>query len=81
MLVTLFFQLISMGLEQMIDPVTGSPHTAHTINPVPIHLIDEDSIGVKLRSGGALEDVGPTLLGLLNLEKPSEMTGRDLRLL
>jgi len=65
--------------EQMIDPITGSPHTAHTTNPVPFHLVDEDSLGVKLRSGGALEDVGPTLLGLLNLEKPSEMTGRDLR--
>jgi 2,3-bisphosphoglycerate-independent phosphoglycerate mutase len=67
--------------EQMVDPVTGSPHTAHTTNPVPFHLIDEGSIGVKLRSGGALEDVAPTLLGLLNREKPSEMTGRDLRLL
>ena len=67
--------------EQMVDPVTGSPHTAHTTNPVPFHLIDEGSIGMKLRSGGALEDVAPTLLGLLNLEKPSEMTGRDLRLL
>jgi len=65
--------------EQMIDPTTGGPHTAHTINPVPFHLIDEESIGVKLRTGGALEDVGPTLLGLLSLEKPSEMTGRDLR--
>jgi len=65
--------------EQMIDPTTGSPHTAHTTNPVPFHLIDEDSIGVKLRTGGALEDVAPTLLGLLGLEKPSEMTGRDLR--
>jgi 2,3-bisphosphoglycerate-independent phosphoglycerate mutase len=42
-------------------------------------MVDEDSIGVKLRSGGALEDVGPTLLGLLGLEKPSEMTGKDLR--
>ena len=65
--------------EQMIDPLTGSPHTAHTTNPVPFHLIDEDSLGVKMRSGGALEDVAPTLLGLLNLDKPSEMTGRDLR--
>ena len=65
--------------EQMIDPITGSPHTAHTTNPVPFHLIDEESIGVKLRSGGALEDVAPTLLGLLGLEKPMEMTGRDLR--
>jgi 2,3-bisphosphoglycerate-independent phosphoglycerate mutase len=65
--------------EQMIDPVTGSPHTAHTTNPVPFHLIDEESIGLKLRSGGALEDVAPTLLGLLGLEKPAEMTGTDLR--
>lgn len=65
--------------EQMIDPVTGGPHTAHTTNPVPFHLIDEESIGIKLRTGGALEDVAPTLLGLLGLEKPSEMTGTDLR--
>ena len=65
--------------EQMIDPVTGDRHTAHTTNPVPFHLIDEESIGVKLRTGGALEDVAPTLLGLLGLEKPTEMTGRDLR--
>jgi 2,3-bisphosphoglycerate-independent phosphoglycerate mutase len=65
--------------EQMIDPITGSPHTAHTTNPVPFHLIDEEAIGLKLRSGGALEDVAPTLLGLLGVEKPSEMTGRDLR--
>lgn len=65
--------------EQMIDPVTGDRHTAHTTNPVPFHLIDEESIGMKLRGGGALEDVAPTLLGLLGLEKPNEMTGRDLR--
>jgi len=65
--------------EQMIDPVTGGPHTAHTTNPVPFHLIDEDSVGMKLRSGGALEDVAPTLLGLIGVEKPVEMTGRDLR--
>jgi len=65
--------------EMMIDPKTGQPHTAHTTNPVPFHLIDEASIGVKLREGGALEDVAPTMLGLLGLEKPSEMTGMDLR--
>jgi 2,3-bisphosphoglycerate-independent phosphoglycerate mutase len=65
--------------EQMIDALTGSPHTAHTTNPVPFHLIDDDSIGLKLREGGALEDVAPTMLGLLGLEKPVEMTGNDLR--
>lgn len=65
--------------EQMIDPTTGSPHTAHTVNPVPFHLIDEGSIGIKLRSGGALEDIAPTILALHGVEKPEEMTGRDLR--
>ena len=65
--------------EQMIDLKTGEPHTAHTSNPVPFHLIDEDHHGLKLREGGALEDVAPTMLGLLGIEKPAEMTGRDLR--
>ena len=65
--------------EQMTDPITGNPHTAHTTNPVPFHLIDEESVGLKLRTGGALENVAPTMLGLLGLEKPSDMTGRDLR--
>jgi 2,3-bisphosphoglycerate-independent phosphoglycerate mutase len=64
--------------EQMIDPLTGSPHTAHTTNPVPFHFVDEASIGMKLRAGGALEDVAPTLLALLDIEKPKEMTGKDL---
>jgi 2,3-bisphosphoglycerate-independent phosphoglycerate mutase len=65
--------------EQMIDMTTGQPHTAHTTNPVPFHLIDPDSLGVKLRADGALEDVAPTILGLLGLDKPTDMTGRDLR--
>jgi 2,3-bisphosphoglycerate-independent phosphoglycerate mutase len=65
--------------EQMIDPETGQPHTAHTTNPVPLHLIDEAARGLKLRDGGALEDVAPTILGLLGVEQPIEMTGRDLR--
>ena len=65
--------------EQMIDLLTGSPHTAHTTNPVPLHLIDDEFIGLKLREGGALEDVAPTMLALLGVEKPAEMTGRDLR--
>jgi 2,3-bisphosphoglycerate-independent phosphoglycerate mutase len=65
--------------EQMIDPQSGGPHTAHTTNLVPLHLIDEASRGLKLREGGALEDVAPTVLGLLGNEQPEEMTGRDLR--
>jgi 2,3-bisphosphoglycerate-independent phosphoglycerate mutase len=65
--------------ELMIDAKTGEPHTAHTTNPVPFLLIDEDSIGVKLREEGSLEDVAPTMLGLLGIDKPVEMTGRDLR--
>jgi 2,3-bisphosphoglycerate-independent phosphoglycerate mutase len=65
--------------EQMIDLTTGQPHTAHTSNPVPFHLIGEDFVGAKLRDGGALEDVAPTMLGLLGIEKPAEMAGRDLR--
>ena len=65
--------------EQMVDPHTGQPHTAHTSNPVPFHLIDDASLGVKLREGGALEDVAPTILGILGIELPAEMTGRDLR--
>lgn len=66
--------------EMMIDPATGGPHTAHTTNPVPFMLI-EDGATMPLRSGGALCDVGPTALAMLGLERPAEMTGRDLRVL
>jgi 2,3-bisphosphoglycerate-independent phosphoglycerate mutase len=65
--------------EQMIDFRTGEPHTAHTTNLVPFHLVGEEYKGVKLREDGALSDVAPTILGLLDVEKPFEMTGRDLR--
>jgi 2,3-bisphosphoglycerate-independent phosphoglycerate mutase len=64
--------------EQMIDPATGGPHTAHTTNPVPFVLIDGDA-QPDLRSGAALCDVGPTVLSLLGVEVPPEMTGADLR--
>ena len=65
--------------EMMIDPATGGPHTAHTTNKVPFLLIDPDRPDVTLRRGGALCDVGPTLLAMLGLEQPAEMTGTDLR--
>jgi 2,3-bisphosphoglycerate-independent phosphoglycerate mutase len=64
--------------EMMIDPETGGPNTAHTTNPVPLVVVDPETTG-PLRSGGALKDVGPTLLAMLGLEKPTEMTGVDLR--
>jgi 2,3-bisphosphoglycerate-independent phosphoglycerate mutase len=71
--------LITADHEQMLDLTTGQPHTAHTTNLVPFHLIDEASRGLKLRADCALEDVAPTMLGLLGVEQPAEMTGRDLR--
>ena len=64
--------------EMMIDPETGGPHTAHTTNPVPFVVVDPAGEHA-LRDGGALCDVGPTILSLLGLEQPSEMTGVDLR--
>jgi 2,3-bisphosphoglycerate-independent phosphoglycerate mutase len=64
--------------ELMIDPATGGPHTAHTTSPVPLVVADPDGER-PLRSGGSLCDVGPTILRLLGLEQPREMTGMDLR--
>jgi 2,3-bisphosphoglycerate-independent phosphoglycerate mutase len=64
--------------ELMIDPATGGPHTAHTTSPVPLLVFDPDG-DRPLRGGGALCDVGPTILQLLGLERPPEMTGMDLR--
>jgi 2,3-bisphosphoglycerate-independent phosphoglycerate mutase len=64
--------------ETMIDPVTGGPHTYHTTNPVPFILITEDA-RVQLSPNGSLRDIAPTLLGVLGLPSPAEMTGRDLR--
>jgi len=65
--------------EQMIDPETGQVHTAHTTNPVPFILVD-DHFGLKLRRGGALEDIAPTILQYLEIDKPPEMTGNSLLL-
>jgi 2,3-bisphosphoglycerate-independent phosphoglycerate mutase len=65
--------------EMLIDPVTGGPHTAHTTNPVPFLLVTEEGRKVGVRDGGSLRDISPTMLSLLGLEKPGEMTGGDLR--
>jgi len=63
--------------ELMVDPSTGDPHTAHTTNPVPLWWVTAQSGGRQLRDGG-LSDVAPTLLELLELPAPTEMTGRSL---
>ena len=65
--------------ELMIDPEGGGPHTAHTTNPVPLVVVDPAG-DQPLRDGGALCDVGPTILTMMGLDQPAEMTGRDLRL-
>jgi 2,3-bisphosphoglycerate-independent phosphoglycerate mutase len=63
--------------ELMVDPKSGEPHTAHTTNPVPIFWVTRDPGGRKLRDGG-LSDLAPTVLDLLGLPVPDEMTGRTL---
>ena len=65
--------------EVMVDPETGEPHTAHTTNPVPFTIVNAPA-DTRLRDGGILADVAPTVLGVLGIALPSEMTGRDLRL-
>ena len=65
--------------EMMVDPVSGGPHTSHTTNPVPVILVSEDASKYRLREGGSLRDISPTLLGMLQLERPARMSGADLR--
>jgi 2,3-bisphosphoglycerate-independent phosphoglycerate mutase len=67
--------------EMMIDPATGGPHTAHTTNPVPFIVVSENSKNFTLKSGGSLRDISPTILGMLDLPEPREMTGADLRVM
>ena len=62
--------------EQMIDYATGEPHTAHTTNPVPLILVTENT-ELKIKEG-KLADLAPTMLELLNIEKPEEMTGESI---
>jgi 2,3-bisphosphoglycerate-independent phosphoglycerate mutase len=65
--------------EMMIDPASGGPHTAHTTNPVPLIVISDQDNKFALRPDGALQDISPTILGLLGIAEPKEMTGHDLR--
>jgi 2,3-bisphosphoglycerate-independent phosphoglycerate mutase len=74
---SLFITADHGNAELMIDPGTGGPHTAHTTNPVP--FVSVRGGAGRLRSGGALGDVAPTILHLMGLEPSPEMTGRDLR--
>ena len=66
--------------EMMIDPVTGGPHTAHTTNPVPFIVVAEDAKQYTLKQNGSLRDISPTMLGMLGIDEPKEMTGSDLHL-
>ncbi|QDT13939.1 2,3-bisphosphoglycerate-independent phosphoglycerate mutase [Alienimonas californiensis] len=64
--------------EQMLDLESGRPHTAHTTYDVDLIVVSEDAKGRTLREGGRLADVAPTVLALLGLDKPAEMTGESL---
>ncbi len=64
--------------EMMVDPHTGEPFTAHTLNPVPFLLVAEGYQNRQLRSGGALQDIAPTILSLMELPIPAEMEGESL---
>jgi 2,3-bisphosphoglycerate-independent phosphoglycerate mutase len=64
--------------EIMVDPVTHGPYTAHSLNPVPLILMDDRHRGCTLQSGGALKDIAPTILALLNIPAPPEMEGINL---
>jgi 2,3-bisphosphoglycerate-independent phosphoglycerate mutase len=64
--------------EMMVDPVTGQPHTSHTTNPVPFLLVGEAVKGRRIKTGGRLCDIAPTLLPILGLDADTSMQGVDL---
>ena len=66
------------GNADMMIAEDGSPFTAHTTNPVPFIVVGNDYIGRKLRSGGVLADIAPTLLEIMGVDKPAEMSGESL---
>src|SRR5438270_3096642 len=66
--------------EMMVDPVSGGPHTYHTTNPVPFIVVAENSKQFTLKPNGSLRDISPTMLGMLKVPEPKQMTGSDLRI-
>ena len=74
---TLFLTADHGNCELMTDPVTGNPHTAHTLNPVPAILFNGPK-NKYLSDGGRLSDIAPTILELMDLNPPAEMTGNSL---
>ena len=66
--------------EMLVDPGAGGPHTSHTTNPVPFILVSEDAKQYRLRNDGSLRDISPTVLAMLGLDQPKEMSGSDLRI-
>jgi len=75
---TVFITADHGNCETMIDPVTGQPHTAHTTNPIPFIAVGRDVAGRKLRTGGRLADVAPTVLDEMKIPQPPEMDGVSL---
>ena len=64
--------------ELMKDPASGQPHTSHTLNPVPLVYVNDADPGARIRKGGRLCDIAPTMLEVLGLPQPPDMTGRSL---
>ena len=64
--------------DQMVDYETGEPFTAHTTNPVPFIMVDPAAKDKKLRAGGRLADIAPTMLDSMGIPVPKEMTGKTL---
>jgi 2,3-bisphosphoglycerate-independent phosphoglycerate mutase len=66
------------NFEKMIDGSPNNPHTAHTVGDVPLIIFDDRFKGARLREGGTLADIAPTMLDVMGLPQPKEMTGRSL---
>ena len=75
---TVFITADHGNAEQMIDYSTGEPMTAHTTDPVPYLYVSKEAKSRALRSGGVLADIAPTMLDAMELDPPSEMTGKSL---